>query len=324
MQSTETGTDCDVTFVYHLNFGIKPSGCFTTASNGDNWAPSSMIFYNNKLIRGDRRCFILEHDEIHLTDPKIPSPLNYGDLFHDLGDVYIPWHYKSAALDFGTIGTGQWVSKFHILGENKGDVNIQVNAISDNRDAANNKPLAPIQYYENIIWGDATVDWDSDTAWEYDGKLDARRRFPNSTLRSQLKQIEILPAYIGVYRYDDYPAGCYVTVDATAKTATLVNPTGYTDIRFPTDVKDMYISFSTDDYVNEYLITAPAVNAGTYNEITFTDTDDESVTASNVKWVIRGYRKEAALSIQSYSLEYAPLGRRGTTYNGASSRGENV
>jgi hypothetical protein len=317
-QKNPTDTDCDVVYVYYLNYGIKPSGVFTTAENGEYFRPSAITFFNNQMIRGDMRGLIFKHDSIYKTDPKVPSDVTTS--YASWGFVYIPYDYTSCALDFGTIYEGQWVTKIHLLGNNAGNTNLQINSIADNtNNNSNKKPLAPIQYNDNIRWGDARLNWgDTDIIWQYDGKFDFWRRFTSKTLRSQLKQVQMVPAFIGVYRYDDFPEFSYCNVDDVAKTATILTPTDFDDILWPLDVVDMYIAFSGDGYENEFLITSV-----TDDVITFSDDDDLSVTSSDQEWVIRGYQKEAGFSPLSYSIEYANFGKRGRRYMGEESRGEN-
>lgn len=322
MQSEPSDTDCDIIFVYHVNFGVKPSGAFTTMSNGTNFRPSALAFFQKSLIRGDERGLIFQHDARYLSDPKVPDSLDAE--IETWERVHIPFDYSSCAMDFGTTYKGQWVSKIHVMGANAGNANVQFWSVADNRYSLTEgqKPLAPIRYNENMRWGDPTVNWgDEDVAWKYDGKLDEKRRFPSGTLRSQLKQIRLLPAFIAVYRSDDYPEGATALVDHTAKTALIASPTGWSDIVWPLDVVDMYIAFSHDDYEGEYLITS----FGSDNLIIFSDPDNEITANLNTqKWVIRGYQKEMGLSLLSYCVEFSQLGNRGRVYTGADSRGENA
>jgi hypothetical protein len=322
MMTNPTDTDADIIFVYHVNYGVKPSGVFTTMSNDTHFRPSAHAFFKKDFIRGDERGLIFKHNAKYLSDPKVPSDLSTA--LANWGKVHIPFDYSSCAMDFGTIYKGQWVNKIHVVGPNAGNANLQIYSVADNRYSATEgqKPLAPIRYTDNMQWGDARVNWgDDDTAWKYDGKMDFKRRFPSGTLRSQLKQIRFLPSYMGVYRSDDYPDGCTASVNHTAKSAQIASPTGWSAIEWPGDVIDMYIAFSYDNYENEFLITA----IGSANILTFADPDG-LVTAnlSNQGWVIRGYMKEMGFSLMSYVVQFSELGERGQAYAGATGRGENA
>ena len=316
LQSEATDTDCNVCFIFYLDYGVKPSGVFTTASNGTHFRPSSLTFYKTKLIRGDERGLVFIHDSVYKTDPKVPA--NVSTPLSQWGTVYIPYDYRSSALDFGTIYRGQWVTKAHLVAKNSGNAAILLSTIREN-DHLNRRTFAPIRFSPNPMWGDARVVWgDSTYVWKYDGKLDEKRRFPNGSLRSQLRQIQITPAKVGVYRSDDFPDGATANVNASAKTATIATPSGYSSIVWPLDVVDMTISFSTDGYVNEFPVTAVATNV-----ITFSDSGSLSVNDTAAKWVIRGVMKEQRLSLLSYALNFAQMGERGEVYYGKASRGEN-
>lgn len=319
MQSQPTGTDPDKVFIYHLNYGIKPSGVFTTASNGTHFRPSALAFYQGEIIRGDTRGLIFRHNAIYKTDPKIPAE-DTGDNANDWGYVHIPYLYRSCAVDFGTITEGNWASKFHLLGKNVGNANIQVRGISDNRYySENNKPLAPIAYRDNMRWGDATINWgDAESLWQYSGKLDVRRHFPRGAIRASLKQIEILPLSQGVYRYEDWPEFSFADTVALSKEVNILTPSTHTAITWPTDVVGMTISFENDEYVTEWEIESVASDM-----IVVIDEDDTLPDLTNQKWVIRGYMKETSISPLSYMILYANVGERGEFYKGAVDRGEN-
>lgn len=325
VQRSTTATDCDMCYIFHLNYGIKPSGAFTTASNGNHFRPSALHFDNitSNMIRGDMRGLVFRHSKEYLSDPKIPSTLSdiSSVSFADWQKVYIPWNYTTCSSIYGSTFKGQFATKVHVMGENSGNSNIQINTYVENKlNELDKRPLAPIKYEENIRWGDARQNWgDDDDIWQYGGSLDFWRRFSSGTLRSSLRALEFTPARVGIYRYDDFPELSYVTVDSTAKTAVIQTPSGYTDIIWPLDVVDMYIAFDDDDYDTEFLITA--VSSAT---ITFSDASNLSANQSSGKWVIRGYQKEAAFTLNSYTVHFAQIGSRGRAYTGVASRGENV
>lgn len=316
-QSQPTDTDCDEIFCYYLDYGVKPSGAFTTMSNGVDFRPSAIAMFNGDIIRGDERGLIFRHNEVYLSDPKVPDDLTTA--LSSWATVHIPYDYSSCALDFGTIYKGQYVTKIHFLGANEGNFNMQAWVVADNRFSSDEgqKPLAPIRYTDNPMWGDPLINWDDDLTWKYDGKPDFWRRFPGSGLRSQVKQIRFLPAREGVYKYDDYPEGSYSVVDSLLGTATLTQPTGYTALAFPTDVVGMFIAFDDDDYTAEWEILTVAGGV-----LTLDDSDVALTDLAAAKWVIRGYMKQAKLAPTAYAIHFAQLGERGRPYAG--DRGENA
>lgn len=317
MQSEPNGPDCDEAFVFYLNYGVKPGGVFTSMGGSSDWAPTSILFFNGDMIRGDRRGLIFKHAEYLKSDPKVPT-----DLTTPLADwqrAHIPFQYRSCSLDFGTLAKGNWVSRIHLVGANKGNVNVSTNAIADNNYfSPSNKRLAPMVYRPNMMWGDPGILWgDPEAKWKYDGKFDQWRRFPAGNLRAQLKQIEFSPARVGVYSYDEYPELCFADVVVADNEVTIQSPSGFTAIVWPIDVVGMYIAFEVDNYEEEFLITSVADAVLTYSGSIAAD-------LANQKWVIRGYQKEAGLSMIGYVIHFANVGERGEAYGKGAGRGENA
>lgn len=318
VQEEPTDTDCNACFIFYLNYGVKPSGVFTTASNGTYFRPSAMIFHQGLLIRGDERGLLFRHDPNYKTDPKVPLDVSLP--LAQWGTVHLPYDYRSCALDFGSTATGQWVTKVHTLGKNIGNAAFHVNSIKENN-LLTKRSVAPIRYTRNPTWGDATIDWgDPDFTWRYDGKLDEKRRFPAGSLRSQFRQLQITPADdVGVYRSEDFPEGSTANVNAAAKTATIATPSGFTAITWPLDCDDMRIAFSTDNFVQEFTIASVSGAV-----LTFLDPGAVAVNDAAASWVIRGIVKEQRLSILSYLLHFSNFGELGAAYAGLDSRGENT
>lgn len=297
-QMDPTGPYADSAFVLHLNFGIKADAVFTTASNSFYFNPTSILFFNNTLYRGDPNGYVFKHDDTVKTDPKI----NTAVAATSWQKVYMPWAYDSCAVDFGTTFVRKWVPKIGITAKNVGNVHVRLQSENDN--GKNYYDLTPLFYDPNPMWGQPDVIWGTmDYRWKYDGQLDQWRRFVAGSLRCQFKQVKFSPAYEVVYASETY-ANALVTVDATLKTATITTPSGFMSVVWPLDIVDYFIAFQSDGYVLEYAITALDVT----NKIaTFTDASNTS-TNGTMAWEIRGYMKEAALSLTSYVLHWAPLG----------------
>jgi hypothetical protein len=313
VSSESSATECDRSYVYYLDYGVKPAGVFTgPIQNGTHWAPTALDFFQDDMIRGDARGLLLRHNEKFKGDCKIPASSDDFDALDQWGKVHIPYRYLSCALDFGTISVGSYVTKIHLLGANDGNVNVQIAAIADNNNyARSKKDLAPIRFRDNLVWGDPSVVWgDPLTEWKTDGRLDVSRHFPSGNLRAQLKQIEIRPASTGVYKYDEYPEESFCdvaveTIDGVAYTrVNLATPDGYTELWWPMDVVGMSIAFEADNYETEFPITE-----WFNNRLTITDADEALVLGlTNQKWVIRGYMKEAGFHVLAYALDMALFG----------------
>lgn len=319
MQSNPTSADNDVFFVYYLNYGVKPSGVFTKAFAESSWNPSSHVFFQGKLIIGDSQGYLFKTDSNTKTDPKVV----FGDSPSTWNTVYVPYKWRSCAIDCGSSASRKWITKMHVVGQNVGNTAIQVNSINDAGSmpdgTSSSLALAPIQYVKNKVWGDPRVVWGDDSyTWKYDGTMDVWRRFPSRAMRSNFKQIELEPADIVVYRSDDYPDFAFATVDATAKTATLQTPSGFSSLLWPLDVVDYYLSLDTDEYATTYLITAIDV---TKKILTVSDPDSTLATSSAAKWQISGVKKEQRVRLTALDINFAPLGDEFEAYPGASDPG---
>lgn len=311
MQSQPGASDNDVFFIYYLDYGVKPSGVFTKALTTRSWMPSSATFYKGQLIIGDSRGYLFKTDPDTKTDPVIDtlvSPASWNT-------AYLPYNFKTCALDFGTTFLRKWIPRIHSVGQNIGNAAIQINSINDAgsfpNGASSTQALPVIQYKANPMWGDPSVVWgDEDYDWKYDGTMDVWRRFPSRSLRSDFKQIQYAPATVIVYRSDDWPDFAYANV--LGSTATLVTPSGYSALTWPKDVIDYEIAFSTDSYATYYPITA--LNGG-FDVITFTGTATTDATAS---WQIRGVKKAQRVKITAFDIHFGYLGDENQAYPGAS------
>ncbi len=320
VQSEPSMPDVDRILVLHLDFGIQEEASFTVHTFEAAWNPTALVEFEGDLLRGDARGVVFRHHDDYKADPDLPADVTAAitDL-DDWGRVHIPYRVKPVHLDMGNVQKGQWTSKVHILGENHGNVALQIYSIRDNNQYRK-KALEPILFRVNPTWGDPGVIFDeTDYPSRADRKLDAWRRFPGASLRSQVRQLELVPADIAVYRYQDWPVGFTADVDGTAKTATLNRTAAYVDpVPWPADVVGMRIAFQNDGYETEFDITAVDED-----EITFDDPDDQAPTSASVAWVIRGIPKEQRLHISSIAIHLGSVGMRGERYGGPGDRGEN-
>lgn len=315
MKTSPTDTDNSIFYIFYLDYGVKPSGTFTTASNVNMpLRASSAVFQQGVMFLGLEGGFVLKS-----------NPSSKADIVPVLGvaatswvTTAIPYNFTSSAVDLGTTFKRKWLTKVHLTGNNTGNSALQMNMIRDlNSDLQGIKPLAPVNYIDNIIWGTPICIWgDKTQVWNNLGRMDLWRRFPQTSLRSDFMQLQMVPAKIAVYASSvGYPTGANCTINATTKTATILTPSGYTSIVWPNDVINYVIAFQTDGYVKEYAITALD---GTKTIITYTDVSNTSFSGTS-SWVIRGVKKEQRPSITSFVLHYAFLGDKVQKYPGKAS-----
>lgn len=292
-QVGDSATDCNTLFVLDLNWGISSDMPFTTWSGGTNFAPTAVavvdIAYDNyqgvstltksemMLIRGDTRGYALRHKAALRSDHKIDASVGAGNALDLWENTAITVNYVSAALDMGTSGVRKWVPSMTVVCKNEGDLSLQIN--SDNDDGRKTGVLKPIRFRD----GD-----------QYTGMIDEFRRFPAGSMRCEFKQVQFTSAYVVITSSDE--TGVLCDVNGAANTATIVSGT------WPTEALEYYISFSTDSYVTEYLVTGR-----TDTVLTFTDAGNVAPTTDDLGWVLRGYPRDEYVSLYAYTLNYAVL-----------------
>jgi hypothetical protein len=185
----------------------------------------------------------------------------------------------------------KWVPKMLLSMQNETDVSVQISSINDNSTESNN--LSEIRVRGNLLWGDIYSIWGSATPnWNDNSLIEQMRRFPAGGLRCSFKQIQITQSYTNIYNSDTFGTA---NTNSSTKVATIVN-------NWPADSVDYYISFDSDNYVKQYLVTAI-----TTTQLTYLDPATTQPTQSNVKWLIKGYPKGEIFNILSYIVYYAPL-----------------
>lgn len=286
-----SGTDNNKFFILDLNWGISDDMPFTTASNGNYFAPSALEFINNQLIRGDRRGYVFQHSTLLYTDPRIDeavSPSNWiqATIFYD---------YLSCATNFGTDMVRKFVSRISVASQN--ETNLSLQPISNNDDQRQVTNLMPVRYRGNIVWGDPDVYWgDPNLIWNRFGLISDFRRMPKANLRCLYKQIGFQPAFVAIVS-SDLLGTC--TVDPILHTATL----DVSAFDWPSNSLDYVIAFENDAYANTYMITIR-----TSDVLTFADPHATAPTGVQ-QWVVRGYPKGEIFNMISYTLNWNYGGR---------------
>lgn len=121
------GDENDICFVLHLSFGVGPhGGSFTTWSGGGSFRPSSLVMFDGRLIRGDSRGYILEHNQDN-SDPTIDPLVDPSEW----ATQAIVFEYLSGAFDFGTRGIKKWVTKIVTTLSNVGKTSFRISRIND-------------------------------------------------------------------------------------------------------------------------------------------------------------------------------------------------
>ncbi len=318
MRVNPTDSENSVVYVFYLNYGVKPSGTFTTISNYSYFWPASLTFIQGVAYMGDRQGFTLKLDQDNKDDSIVSTS---GDPT-TWNTVAIPFNWTSTAIDMGTTFMKKWVTKLHVVGKNTGNVSAIPYVLRDlNQSGAGAKAMSPINYNVNLWWGNPTVTWgDASVRWQTDGKMDLWRWFPQGALRSDFIQLKIVPDTNAVVysSSQDYPrAQRQVAVDATAKTATIDNQ-GVFFAYWPGDCVGMNISFATDNYVKQFPILSIAVEDTSLGVLTFSDPTNLAINADFCNgWQIRGARKNQRMTLTAVDLHFAFYGQENETSPGS-------
>ena len=300
-QRDQANSDVDSCFVIDLRFGARPDSCFTTLSGGDSFSPTSLVFFQKELVRGDKRGYIFKHNKNILTDrviDTISAPSTWKE-------QTILWNYESCAFNFGTTYMRKWVTRINAVLQNETNLSLLITSIND--DGRREADLAPIRFRGNVTWGDEDVVWGDDSIiWNYDGFIDEVRRFPAKNLRCNYKQVRMSNAEVIIYNSDTYGAG---VVDNSAKTVTIPGD-------WSSKTVDYEIFFESDDYTRGYLVTNVSSNV-----LTYSDSGNESPLGTQ-QWVVRGKPKGEVFSLIAYVIHYGIMSKTQEGFR-ASGTGEN-
>jgi len=298
-QADSASGDNDTIFSLDLRWGISPNMPFTTWVGGNSFRPTDLEFFDGLLHRADTRGYVLRHNDTLATDKKIDTSIA-ASLWKNRTII---WDYKGIVTNFGTNFVRKWVPRILVTMKNKSNISAQINAIND--DGKFSRSLQQIRYRKNFIWGDPEFVWGNpEFVWNAEGLIEEWRRMPAKGLRCAYMQIQITNAYTIITKSDTLGQA---TVNSIATTVTLDNAA---DVDWPADSVDYYISFASDTYTKQYLVTAR-----TDDTLTFSASAGEAPTGSQ-KWLLKGYKKGEILNLLGYTLHFAMLSKTHTTFTG--------
>ena len=300
--STNGSQEVDACYVLDLNFGVRDNATFTTVSGLESFAPSAIEFdTNGALLRADSRGYMFKHSDTVYTDPKVDVSISPALWVNQT----IFYNLESIAFNFGTSFLRKYVTGVNVVADSVTNLALQIT--SNNDDDKSVAELLPIRYRGNVTWGDPDLYWgDGTVPWNQDGLLIEKRRMPAKNLRCSYKSVAFTNAYITLFTSDVLGTA---DVDANAKTVALTNAVV---VDWPANSVDWYISFASDGYTNDYLIT-------TRNDdvLVYADPLSQSVSATASKWEIKGYPKGEILNLLNYALHYEIFGQTQGVFNKA-------
>jgi len=302
----------DTIYTLDLRFPFMPSevkrgGTFTTSVGSDAFRPTQVMQIGNYLYRGDTRGYIFKHGIEFLTDPKVVV-----GVAANLWDTQVIEHlYESCFLDFGSKFYRKWVPRILVSADNTTNLSLAIRSSNDNNRVKGE--LKPINYKNNINWGDTLPLWgDPKALWNAQGLIEEWRRFPAGGLRCNYKQVIFENAKLNIV--DSSLLGA-ATVNPVTNTATLGG-----SFQWLPNITDYFISFEHDNYTKEFKITARTLTTLTYEDTSNVD----PATAGNYKWVIRGKPKGEVLLLNGYVIHWAFISKSHTPFSGSSIGGNPV
>jgi len=299
IQSSADASDNDVLWVLDLNWGVSKNASFTAWAGGDSFSPTAIVFFNNELVRADRRGYVFVHSDGDVNDPKVDTNISPDSW----GVQPVNWLYRSFSTNFGLEVIRKWVTRLFLTAINRTNVTIGMKAIND--DGFLERVITPIRYRRNFVWGDPEFSWGNpEFVWNAAGIIKETRRLPRRGLRCSYLQMEFSNVKSVITSSDNLG-----TATVSSNTAVLDSA----QANWPVNAVDYLIAFESDDYTREYLITQR-----TADTITFLDTAGSAPVGSQ-RWVIRGIRKSEVFNLRSFSLLYAPISRSQTMFEAGGS-----
>jgi hypothetical protein len=294
----------DKVFVLDLRFPFTPNevkrgGTFTTMLGGTSFSPTQVLQIGKYLYRADKRGYIFRHDINTFTDPKLVL-----GIAANLWDTQVINHlYESCFLDFGSKFYRKWVPRILVSADNTTNLSLAIRSSNDNNRVKGD--LKPINYKNNINWGDSLPIWgDAGALWNVQGLIEEWRRFPAGGLRCNYKQVIFENASVDIVSSTLLGEA---TVNPVTNTATLGG-----SYQWLPNVTDYVILFSHDNYTREFTITARTPTTLTYSDAANVD----PATAGNYGWIIRGKPKGEVLLLNGYVIHWAMISKSHTPFSG--------
>jgi len=306
MQTNSANLDNDAFLVLDLKWGISSEMTFTTWS-GKSFRPSAIEVFNNEIMRGDTRGFILKHKENLLSDPKINIYKSASDWISET----IVWTIKTIHYNFGGTFFRKMPTRVLLTIANSGNTTVQINAIRD--DGRNNSACKPIRVRNDFVWGDDEFVWRTSTfIWRGAGLIEQWRRFKAKALRLATLQLVITNGFSEITNSDTLGLA---TISGAGNTATLTAPN-----KWPLNCEDYYLATEVDGYVKEYLIDSRISDT----QISIIDPLNDFPSGSK-KWVIRGKKKGEKLQLLGFNIHWANVSQTQETYDSsAEATGKNA
>ena len=300
LQTDSSSLDNDSCWVLDLRWGVRDDSTFTTwnaKALSSSFAPTSIVFFNKKLYRADKRGFVFVHDENTYNDPKVDT----GSAAANWALEPIVWNFKSLAFNGGSNFNRKIATRIMIAGKNVTNVSIQINAIND--DGKIERALKEIRWRKNFVWGDPEFTWGNPTCvWNAEGLIEQWRRFPARGLRWSYLQIEITNAYTIITNSDTLGTATFNAVANTALLDDAVNAD------WPVASVGYDIYTEADGYQRGFPVTTRTADTLTLLDPT------NLLPNTSLKWELKGIPKSEVFNMLGFTVHWASLSKTQSTY----------
>lgn len=289
-RSESSSTDNDVLYVLDLRYGVRAQSTFTTWSGGDSFVPTALTVYGGALLRGDKRGYVLKHQEQYAGDTRIDTGAAVANWVLEP----IIYRYRSSATSFGTQYLRKFTPKALFTFKSETNYAVEPRSISDDSDFV--VPMAPIKVEQGYPWSDPALSWGAiGLTWgDVPTAIETVRRFPGRELRCSFKQVEITNAFTEMADSDTYAVA---TVNAVNKTLWINPATGYS---FPENIVGSWVSLGSDNYTNRFKITSRPSSS----TIVFADPTDKITASGLTAWKIEGYPPQERVTLHAYQIYF--------------------
>jgi hypothetical protein len=264
-------------------------GCFTKWT-GDGISATSIHYEDGVLYRGDEYGNIMQH-----------RSSDYDDIIVDLdiaSSIWqaapIIWKWKTVQLDMGFFELNKWATKIAIQGKPDTKNLIQINRYNNGSDTA--YPCQVISYLPGFEWGDPTFTWgDPGFVWDKRENLSRHRRFKAGSLRAKEIQLEATNGSKTLMNSTD-DTDSYIVIDATAKTATLSDPSSY---EFLENLYGATLTLEGDS--NTYTILSTTTTTMRISD------DDDNLSDGSYEYSITGIPRSERVHLRSVTTYFTPM-----------------
>lgn len=262
---------------------------FVTWSSGVDMSPTALAVKGQSLLRADADGYVFEHDDSIFSDLVKDETKPVGNW----NTKAIPYEWKHVTWTMGDARRVKWVPRINFVGRPGTNVYLEPRIFREG--SLNYYSIDPITFNPLMIWGDPSIVWgNTANRWNSVDYLNQSKRNNSKTLRVTHLQLSLASAYVVIQKSVE-DTGSYITVDATAKTASVVNPAIYSFV-------DAYEGYDMIIDGKSYEILTVGVDTVVLKD------DSNELVDGTYTYEIKGYPKAQRPQISDITLMFEYFG----------------